>query len=76
MTSPSLEFARLEIVGKILVFLVDADARNRIPFDKIARVIVGQVSTIPKNDDFIAYGYVDNEMGYELKQLSRYQSGT
>ncbi len=70
-----LNFFRLEIVGKIMVFLVDSGARNRTPFDKVARFIVGLVFTIPKDDDFMADDYVDNDMGYDLEELRRYQSG-
>jgi hypothetical protein len=70
-----LNVFRLEIVGKIMVVLVDAGARNRTVFERISRFIVGLVFTVPKNDDFMADDFVDNDMGFDLEELRRYQSG-
>ena len=62
-------------IGKLMIFLVDAAARNRTPFERIARVIVGMVFTVPKKDDFMADEYVDNDQGYDVEELRRYQQG-
>ena len=70
-----LNVFRAEFVGKTMIFLADAGARNRTPFDKVARVILKMVFIVPKSDDFMADDYVDNDQGYDLEELRRYQRG-
>jgi len=70
-----LNVLRADFVGKTMIFLADAGARNRTPFDRVARVILSLVFTVPKQDDFMADDYVDNDEGYDLEELRRYQSG-
>ncbi len=70
-----LNFLRAEFVGKTMIFLAEAGARNRSPFDRVARFILHLVFAVPKHDDFMADDYVDNDEGYDLDELKRYQSG-
>ncbi|MEP3276409.1 MAG: hypothetical protein ABJN26_09900 [Stappiaceae bacterium] len=70
-----LNIFRAGVIGKIMIMLADAGARNRTIFERIARFIVGRVFTVPKQDDFMADAYVDNDEGFDLEELRRYQSG-
>ena len=70
-----LNVFRFQWVGKLMIFLVDASARGKTPFEKVARVIVDRVFTVPKHDNFMADDYVDNDQGYDLEELRRYQRG-
>ena len=70
-----LNIFRQDFVGKTMIILADAGARNRTPFDKVARVIVSMVFTVPKHDDFMADDFVDNDEGFDLDELRRYQRG-
>ena len=73
MMSRLLNVFRWGLIGKIMVIFVDCGARNRTWFDRFARVIVGWVFLVPKNDNFMADAYVDNDQGYDLEELRRYQ---
>jgi hypothetical protein len=75
MMSRLLNVFRWGFVGQIMVFFVDRGARNRTLFDRFARVVVGWVFLVPKKDDFMADDLVDNDQGYDLAELRRYQSG-
>ena len=70
-----LNVFRFGWIGKLMIFLVDAGARNGTVFEKIARVIVNLVFFMPKKDDFMADEYIDNDMGYDLEELRRFQRG-
>ncbi len=70
-----LNVFRFPWVGKLMIFLVDAGARGKTPFEKSARFIVDKVFTVPKHDNFMADDYVDNDQGYDLEELRRYQRG-
>jgi len=70
-----LNVLRAEFIGKTMIFLAESGARNRTPFDRVARFILSLVFTVPKQDDFMADDYVDNDAGYDLEELRRYQSG-
>lgn len=70
-----LNVFRAEWIGRLMTFLVDASARNRTPFEKLSRFIVNEVFRLPKQDDFMADSYVDNDEGFDLEELRRYQRG-
>ena len=70
-----LNIIRADFVGKTMIFLADHGARNQTLFDRVARFIVSLVFTVPKHDDFMADDYVDNDTGYDVEELRRYQSG-
>ncbi|MEQ8792333.1 MAG: hypothetical protein RIK00_05270 [Algiphilus sp.] len=66
---------RADLVGKLMIALAHRGARNRTVFDRIARSIVSQVFVVPKKDDFMADEFIDNDTGYDLEELRRYQRG-
>lgn len=66
---------RFPWIGQTMIFLADAGARNRTPFEKVARVIVDKVFTVPRHDDFMADKFVDEDVGFDLEELRRYQKG-
>lgn len=70
-----LNVFRFGWIGKLMIFLVEQAALNRTPFQKVARVIVDKVFTVPKHDDFMADDFVDNDQGFDLEELRRYQKG-
>lgn len=70
-----LNIFRFGWIGKTMFFLADQGAKNKTPFQKAARFIVAKVFTIPKHDDFMADDFVDNDTGYDLEELRRYQKG-
>lgn len=70
-----LNIFRFGWIGKVMIFLVSKAALNRTPFQKVARFIVDKVFTVPKNDDFMADDFVDNDQGFDLDELRRYQKG-
>ncbi|PUB10272.1 hypothetical protein [Yoonia sediminilitoris] len=70
-----LNIFRFGWIGKVMIFLVGKAALNRTPFQKVARLIVHGVFLIPKNNDFMADDFVDNDEGFDLDELRRYQNG-
>lgn len=70
-----LNMVRFPWIGQLMIFLADAGGRNRTPFEKLSRFIVAKVFTVPKSDDFMADDFVDNDEGYDLEELRRYQRG-
>jgi len=70
-----LNILRADFIGKTMIFLAESGARNRTLFDRVARVILTLVFAVPKHDDFMADDFVDNDSGYDLEELRRYQSG-
>ena len=70
-----LNIFRFPWIGKTMIFLADQGAKNKTPFQKVARFIVVKVFTVPKHDDFMADDYVDNDMGFDVEELRAYQRG-
>ncbi|WP_420011667.1 hypothetical protein [Tateyamaria sp.] len=70
-----LNIFRFAWIGKVMIFLVDQGAKNKNPFQKFARLIVRGVFWIPRNDNFMADDFVDNDKGFDLEELRRYQQG-
>lgn len=68
-----LNVTRADIVGKLMTMLVQASSRNRTMGERVARVIVSRVFAVPRQDNFMADEFVDNDMGYDLAELRRYQ---
>jgi len=66
---------RADLVGKLMIALAHRGARNRTVFDRIARFVLGRVFVVPKQDDFMADEFIDNDTGYDLEALRRYQRG-
>lgn len=66
---------RADIVGKVMTVLAHRGARNRTFLDRAARFVLGRVFVVPRQDDFMADELIDNDEGYELEALRRYQRG-
>lgn len=70
-----LNVIRVDAIGRIMITLACAGARNKTASERLARVIVGLVFTVPAKDNFMADKMVDDDRGFDLEALRRYQRG-
>lgn len=75
MLSRLLNLFRADFIGQTMIAFSSAGARNKTVWDRIARFIVGLVFTVPKKDDFMADSLIDDDLGFDVEALRRYQRG-
>lgn len=61
-------------VGRLMITLANAGARNRTPFERVSRYLVSKVFVVPKEDDFMADPLVDNDMGFDVDEIRAYRN--
>ena len=64
-----------ELVGKLMIGMAARSSRNRSPLDKLCRVAVNRLSTLPPEDDFMRDPLIDGDLGFDPDELDRYQRG-
>ena len=74
MLSRALNFFRFEIIGKLMITLASAGSRNRSPFEKLSRFLVGKVFSVPKRADFMADPLIDADQGFDVEEIRRYRN--
>lgn len=69
-----LNVFRFPWIGRLMFYLAGQSARNKSAFQKLSRFIVTRVFAVPKHDDFMADDFVDNDKGFDLEELRRFQA--
>lgn len=65
----------VELKSKLIAGLLAAASRDQGVGDRLCRLLVTRLLTLPPEDDFMRDAWIDNDTGFDPDELDRFQRG-
>lgn len=75
MSMSEKEVKKLERSSRMALMMATKAGRNKSLTDKLCRMILNKATKLKPEDDFMRDPEVDNDFGFDAKELDRFQRG-